>query len=211
MLSNRIRSILFYFNKSPRARLIVSFLIILISILEALLIIFLVWVVSIKIVTAQNFSEVVTWGILFLFLFILELIIAYYSIRIAIRAISGILPINMIKTDGHLIEKIKKLIWFFVVWWVIGAVLAFFWGLGWFFLIVTLRRIVTYFPPIRRKFRVWFLGEEQDNEKEKTDPRTRFPSQLMGGIIILIWIGLTIYVFSQLNISLISILNHSSN
>lgn len=101
-----------------------------------------------------------------------------------------------------------KLFLFYLLWWIIGVVIASIWGLGWFFLVETLRRIVTYFPPLRHRLRILILGAELEAETIAVTPTTKMVSQIMGGIIIVGWIGLTIFVFTKANISLIMILEY---
>lgn len=100
----------------------------------------------------------------------------------------------------------KRLILFYLAWWLIGVVFAFMWGLGWFFLVETLRRIVTYVAPFRRILGNTLLGEDLESETARIAPGNKMLSQIMGGIIILAWVAMTIFVFAKANVSLIKIL-----
>jgi hypothetical protein len=98
-----------------------------------------------------------------------------------------------------------KLFLFTFLWTIAGIVLAFFWGLGWFFLMLTLRRIVTNVPPLRRKLREFIYGPGLEMDSKDVSPPLRMASQIMAGIITVSWIGLTIFVFLRINIPLITI------
>jgi hypothetical protein len=102
----------------------------------------------------------------------------------------------------------KKLFLFSLLLWLIGIILAAIWGLGWFFLVETLRRIATYFPPFKRRLKVLLLGTELESETTTTSSAAYRLSQIMGGIIIVCWVVLTIFVFVKANVSLIMILKY---
>jgi hypothetical protein len=99
----------------------------------------------------------------------------------------------------------RKLFLYVFLWTIAGIVLAFFWGLGWFFLMMTIRRMVTYIPPLNRKLREFIYGPGLEAESIKVSPPLRAASQIMAWIITVIWIGLTIFVFIKINIPLITI------
>jgi hypothetical protein len=86
----------------------------------------------------------------------------------------------------------RKLFLFAFLWTIAGIVFAFFWGLGWFFFMVTLRRIVIYIPPLRRKLREFIFGPGLEMDSIEVSPTLRITSQIMAGIITISWIGLTI-------------------
>ena len=104
-------------------------------------------------------------------------------------------------------KRYGKLFLFYLLWWGCGIVMASIWGLGWFFLIETLRRIITYFPPLRKSLRKFLIGIDAETETSGT-PALKRASQIMSGLIIVGWIGLTIFVFLKANISLITIINY---
>jgi hypothetical protein len=93
-------------------------------------------------------------------------------------------------------KRYGKLILFYLLWWGVGIVIASIWGLGWFFLIETLRRIITYFPPLRRSLRKFLIGMDAETETTGT-PAMKMASQIMSGLIIIGWIGLTILYFGK--------------
>lgn len=106
------------------------------------------------------------------------------------------------------IDKVNKHIkpyGFFILWWVLGLILACIWGLGWFFLIETLRRVITFYPPTRDRLKRLFdvSGEIKPVSLTLSNQRK---SQIMELIIILAWIGMTIFVFDRANISLLMII-----
>lgn len=103
-------------------------------------------------------------------------------------------------------ESHKKILLLFGLWWVIGVIIAAIWGLGWFFLIETVRRIVTYFPPLRARLRRLIFGLQPEPDKVMVSATTNIISQVMGWIIIGAWIGLTVFVFMKANISFFTIL-----
>jgi hypothetical protein len=105
-----------------------------------------------------------------------------------------------------------KLFLFLFFFWLLGILLAFFWGLGWFFLLESLRRLVTYIPPLDRKIRELLIGKEQ---VERTSSYTDSVSQNMvliskitRLIIVIVWIGITIFVFMKINIPLIDLFGY---
>ena len=109
-------------------------------------------------------------------------------------------------------EKIGKphvrILLFNLVWWIVGVVTASIWGLGWFFFVETLRRIITYFPPFRNRLRVIFFGEDIVSVTPAISSVTKNISDVMGGVIIIAWIVLTIIVFMKANVSLIVIIEN---
>lgn len=84
---------------------------------------------------------------------------------------------------------------------VIGAILAIFWGIGWLFLMLTLRRAIVFIPPLENRLRERLLGLPPRQPPD--DPRVGRMTQILGVITLLAWIGVTILAFAQLNIPLI--------
>lgn len=105
-------------------------------------------------------------------------------------------------------ESHKKVLLVFGLWWVIGVIVAAVYGLGWFFLIETVRRIVTYFPPLRTRLRKLILGSKLEPAQAVISTTTNRISQVMEWIIIGAWIGLTIFVFMKANLSLFTIVEY---
>jgi|GEM_PF-4854395 len=105
-----------------------------------------------------------------------------------------------------------KLIFFLFFFWLIGVLLAIFWGLGWFFLLESLRRLVTYIPPLDHKIRVILLGKEQVERDSQhsisISPGMVTISKLIRVLILVVWAGITIFVFLRINIPLIVLFNH---
>jgi hypothetical protein len=112
-------------------------------------------------------------------------------------------------------QNTKSLLWkpklflFLISLWLFGFLLAFFFGLGWFFLIESLRRILTYIPPIDRMMRKIFVGKVNEDqigsEKADSNKTSVYISRILGALITLIWIALTIIVFMKVNIPIIDI------
>ena len=101
---------------------------------------------------------------------------------------------------------------FLFCFWAIGIVLAWFWGLGWFFLLECLRRLLAYVPQLNRRIRKVFFGKEatEIQDVEQTSPGLIFASRMLGLIIMVVWIGLTIFVFAKINIPLSDIFSPSN-
>lgn len=108
-------------------------------------------------------------------------------------------------------NKIKnyiKLYCFFLLWWIVSVIIGSIWGLGWFFLVVTLRNIVTHIPMLRNKLRRIILGQDFEEDKIIVNPTAQTISHIMNMIIIIFWICITIFVFVKANISLEMVLEY---
>ena len=87
--------------------------------------------------------------------------------------------------------------------WAMGVVLAYFWGLGWFFLLESLRRLTTYISPLNRIIQsLLFEKPTSTIITNSTDPKLLLISRILRTIILLFWIGATIFVFLKINIPL---------
>lgn len=98
-----------------------------------------------------------------------------------------------------------KVIVFELSFWVVGVALAFWFGLGWFFLLGTIRRLFIavpwlYVPTVRI-----LLGEDRaELEKVRLSekgPRVRWHYTLQA-IIMMAWVTMTIVAFRYANIRL---------
>ena len=93
--------------------------------------------------------------------------------------------------------------------WIVGLILAAFFGFGWFFLAGAIRRLALAVPQARRRMTRVIYGEERANEilrmEEEAGSRRRVSAGLQV-VITMAWIALTIIVFSRFNIRLIDIL-----
>jgi hypothetical protein len=100
-----------------------------------------------------------------------------------------------------------RIILFLISFWLLGVIFAFFFGLGWFFLIESFRRLLTYIPPINRKLQNYYINEvgQPKTENNVVDPKLILLSNIFRLIILFGWIGMTIFVFAKMNIPLISI------
>jgi hypothetical protein len=98
-----------------------------------------------------------------------------------------------------------KVLLFLLLFWAAGVVLAIYFGLGWFFLLESLRRLATYISPLNRKMRYLLLGKEEPStiETQTTNPNAIFLSKFFRLIILLGWIVMTIVVFNKINIPLV--------
>jgi len=102
-------------------------------------------------------------------------------------------------------KRLLFIFFFFMIWWSIGIMLAFFWGLGWFFLFGTLRRIIIYFPFFRNVLHRKMQNEiEEINKTEAVQPTKKTPT-FLEVVIISSWILITVIVFYKVNIPLIDI------
>jgi SNF family Na+-dependent transporter len=87
--------------------------------------------------------------------------------------------------------------------WIVGMVLTLWFGLGWFFLIETLRRIIIAIPKIYLPFlRVVVSLERANEEKQLLNQKEVRKFYTWRMIVALIWLLLTIIVFLYANIRL---------
>jgi hypothetical protein len=92
--------------------------------------------------------------------------------------------------------------------WVIGVALAFWFGLGWFFLLETLRRIVMAIPIVYFAFLRIVVGSERANEeRELLSKKNVRMFYVWRFIVALMWLWLTIVVFRYVNIRLVDLLH----
>lgn len=96
-----------------------------------------------------------------------------------------------------------RVIIFLLSLWIIGVVLAIWFGLGWFFLIETLRRILIAIPKIYLIFlRLVVSPQHADEEKQRLTQKQVRIFYAWRMIIALIWLLLTVVVFLYANIRL---------
>lgn len=87
--------------------------------------------------------------------------------------------------------------------WIVGIALALWFGLGWFFLIETLRRIIIAIPKIYLTFlRVVVSPERANEEKQLLSQKKVRILYAWRMIVALIWWLLTVVVFLYANIQL---------
>lgn len=96
-----------------------------------------------------------------------------------------------------------KLTLFWMSFLIIGVILALFFGIGWLFLLLTLRRAVVFIPPIENRLRERLLGLPP--KRPPADPQVQRMTQILGIVTVLAWAGLTALAFIQLNIPLIQL------
>ena len=89
----------------------------------------------------------------------------------------------------------------------IGVLLALFWNIAGFFMMMSILSILTHVPTLNIKIRKVFLGidEEKSREMILSHPQRARISNILGTIIILFWIGQTIFAFFNSNVPLIEI------
>lgn len=81
-----------------------------------------------------------------------------------------------------------------------GIVLSLFFGIGWLFLAVTIRRAVMVVPPLRRWVMVR-LGLPSETQHE--DSQAAQIARTLGYVTLVAWIGLTVFAFLTLNVPVI--------
>ena len=90
------------------------------------------------------------------------------------------------------------LLWFALV--LAGIVLSLFFGVGWLFLAVTIRRAVMVVPPLRR----WVRGSlGLPSEPLHEDSQAAQIARTLGYVTLVAWIGLTVFAFLTLNVPVI--------
>ena len=100
-----------------------------------------------------------------------------------------------------------KLTLFWLSFLVIGALLALFLGIGWLFLLLTLRRAVVFIPPLENKLRKHLLGLPPI--RPAADPQMQRIRLVLGIVTLIAWTALTALAFVQLNVPLIQIFTGS--
>lgn len=105
------------------------------------------------------------------------------------------------------VQSKAKTIIFLLLLWIVGVALAFWFGLGWFFLVEALRRVIIAIPKIYLAFLRVFVSAERANEEKQLLLRKEVRSFYAWRFIVsLIWILLTIVVFLYANIRLADLL-----
>lgn len=99
-----------------------------------------------------------------------------------------------------------KLTLFWMSFLLVGVVLALFFGIGWLFLMLTLRRAIVFIPSVENQFRERLLGLPP--RRPPADPQMQRVTQLLGVVTVLVWAGITILAFAQLNVPLIHLLQN---
>ncbi len=106
------------------------------------------------------------------------------------------------------IQSKVRIIVFLLSLWFIGIALALWFGLGWFFLVETLRRIMIALPKIYIPLlRTVVSVERADEEKQLLIQKEVRMFYAWRFIVALIWLLLTVFVFLYANIRLADLLN----
>lgn len=92
--------------------------------------------------------------------------------------------------------------------WIVGLLLAAFFGFGWFFLVQAVRRLLLTIPQARRRMTRAIYGEERASEILRMEQKAggrRLISLGLQTAITMAWIALTFLVFARFNVPLIDI------
>jgi hypothetical protein len=84
-----------------------------------------------------------------------------------------------------------------------GVLLALFFGIGWLFLALTIRRALMIVPPLRRWVRERYLGQPPEAPVEKGSPQQMV--RALGYLTIAAWAFLTVFAFIYINVPVIQI------
>jgi hypothetical protein len=106
-------------------------------------------------------------------------------------------------------RSVARFLVFGLSFWIVGLILAAFFGFGWFFLTGAVRRLLLAVPQARHRITRAIYGEERGKEIQRLEERAgsrRLLSTGLQGVITLAWIVLTILVFARFNVRLIDIL-----
>lgn len=96
-----------------------------------------------------------------------------------------------------------KLVIFLSTYWVLSVAIAIWYGLGWFFLMVTMRRLMIAFPFSRN-----WINRVTGVESPKSESKGALIiwHNILQAFIIIVWLSLTIVVFLKANIRLSDVL-----
>ena len=90
--------------------------------------------------------------------------------------------------------------------WIVGVALAFWFGLGWFFLLEALRRCIMAVPRIYIPLLRMLVGVERaDEEKRLLDQKNVRLFYIWRIVVAAIWLILSVFVFLTINIRLVSL------
>jgi hypothetical protein len=93
------------------------------------------------------------------------------------------------------------LLWLLLI--LVGAVLALFFGIGWLFLALTIRRALMIVPPLRGWIRERYLGLAPEPPVERGSPQQMM--RTLGYVTIAAWVGVTVFAFIYLSVPVIEI------
>lgn len=110
------------------------------------------------------------------------------------------------KTDSKITMPVIRVTLFLLFLWLVGFLLSIWFGLGWFFLFESIRRIIIAVPQIYIPFLRLVVSVERASEEinllEKKNARLLYAWR---GIVACIWLILTVVVFKFANVRLIDI------
>jgi hypothetical protein len=109
---------------------------------------------------------------------------------------------------NHILDTPKvRTITFLLILWLVGITMAFWLGLGWLFLIETIRRFMIATPIIYLAFlRIVVSPQRAVEEKQLLTQKKVRMLYVWRFVVALIWLALTIFVFVYLNIRLADLL-----
>lgn len=110
------------------------------------------------------------------------------------------------KTDSKITMPVIRTVLFLLLLWSVGLLLSIWFGLGWFFLFESIRRIIIAIPQIYIPFLMLIVSTERASEEvsilEKKSARWLYAWRC---IVACIWLILTVVVFKFANVRLIDI------
>jgi hypothetical protein len=96
--------------------------------------------------------------------------------------------------------KVRTLL-FLLLFWILAVLLASWYGLGWFFFVITIRQLAIALPCLRNAIRSAISMEEHADERGALVSL----HLLFQAVIIIGWIAMTIVVFLKANVRLIDL------
>lgn len=110
------------------------------------------------------------------------------------------------KTDSKITMPMVRTVLFLLLLWLVGLLLSIWFGLGWFFLFESIRRIIIAIPQIYIPFLRLVVSTERATEEESIlEKKSARWLYMWRGIVACIWLILTIVVFKLANIRLIDV------
>jgi hypothetical protein len=91
--------------------------------------------------------------------------------------------------------------------------LALFWRVGGFFLMMSILSIMVHVPTLNFKMRSYFLGIDEADSREQylSNPTGAAMSKVLGTIIILTWLSLAVVSFAKIDTPLIEVIRDWQN
>lgn len=110
------------------------------------------------------------------------------------------------KTDFKITKPLIRVTSFLLLLWLTGLLLSIWFGLGWFFFLESIRRIIIAIPQTYIPFLRLVVSTERANEEESIlEKKSARWLYVWRGAVACIWLILTVVVFKFVNIRLIDI------